>query len=181
MGEAGGDQLPSRDEAGTAGNVAIVGWGDRLYRLVAVVVGVTVLVAILVDAGTGTTTGEVTEPDTMRVSGSVVLHGEHRMDIVGVPGPGAPCEGAGLYRDIVAGAPVTVTAPDGAVLGTGHLGSGRMARSAEDLVCNVPFVVHDVSTGYGSYGVEVADRGVVTFREDHIASSLRRVELNIGR
>ncbi len=181
MGEAGGDQLPSTDEAGTAGTVAIVGWGDRLYRLFAVFVGVTVLVAIWVSAGTGTTTGEVTEPDTMRVSGSVVLHGEHRMDIVGVPGPGAPCEGAGLYRDIVAEARVTMTAPDGAVLGTGRLGGGRMARSSEDLVCTLPFVVHGVSTGYGSYGVEVADRGVVTFRQDRIADPLRRVELHVGR
>jgi hypothetical protein len=79
---------------------------------------------------------------------------------VTVPVPGSDTRPTGAacaagIPGIVAGAPVTVTGPDGKVLGTGRLGAGVIARTGTGVGCDYPFQVPAVPGGVDSYDVAV--------------------------
>jgi hypothetical protein len=69
---------------------------------------------------------------------------------------GAAC--ASTVPDIVAGSPVRVTSPVGKVLGTGALGDGVFAHSANRPSCDFPFQVQGVAGGVDSYDITVGTR-----------------------
>ncbi|MET9603575.1 hypothetical protein ABZZ17_00770 [Streptomyces sp. NPDC006512] len=71
---------------------------------------------------------------------------------------GGGCAGKGGYKDIRAGASVTVYDDAGKVVATGSLGAG----AREGLTCDFPVTVTGVPTGARFYQVEVSHRGKVT-------------------
>jgi hypothetical protein len=74
---------------------------------------------------------------------------------------GAAC--ASTVPDIVAGSPVRVTDPAGKVLGTGALGVGVVAHSANGPSCDFPFQVPGITGGVASYGIIVGSRPAQRF------------------
>lgn len=71
--------------------------------------------------------------------------------------------GTGGYSDIQEGASVVIYDAGGKKIAVGSLKAGR---DYEDGLCVFDFAVPDVPSGDGPYGVEVANRGQVTFKED---------------
>jgi len=79
---------------------------------------------------------------------------------VTVPVPASDTRPAGSacaagIPDVVAGARVTVTGPDGKVLGTGQLGAGVIARTGTAASCDFPFQLAAVPGGVDSYDIAV--------------------------
>jgi hypothetical protein len=98
-----------------------------------------------------------TKPDAFLLRGRVtepVPAGDPRPD-------GAVC--AATSPDIVAGAPVRVTAPDGHLLATGALGDGVIARSGTASTCDFPFQIAGVPGGVASYDIAVGTRAPKRF------------------
>ena len=73
------------------------------------------------------------------------------------------------YSDIAPGTQVTVTAPDGTVLGSGSLGSPRVR--VQGTLCQFPFTVRDVKGGEARYGVAVSHRGTVWFSPKEVPTA----------
>ncbi|OLB75966.1 MAG: hypothetical protein AUI14_19965 [Actinobacteria bacterium 13_2_20CM_2_71_6] len=89
------------------------------------------------------------KPDAFVLRGRVavpVAAGDTRPD-------GAAC--ASGLPDIVAGAPVRVTDPDGRPLGDGSLGDGVIARGGSGSSCDFPFRIPGVRGGVANYDVAV--------------------------
>ncbi|MBQ1060060.1 hypothetical protein [Micromonospora sp. C41] len=82
------------------------------------------------------------------------------------------CAGRGGYSDLQAGTQVIVTDPAGVNLGIGRLETGQPQVDPEDphraTECLFTFQVPDVPSGKGIYGVEVANRGKVQFKESDL-------------
>jgi hypothetical protein len=76
---------------------------------------------------------------------------------------GGTCAGNGRYADVHEGAPVTVSAPDGAVLGTARLDEGRPSLESEPTECTFSFTAADVPPGPSFYLVEVGQHGALTY------------------
>ncbi|MFZ3468062.1 hypothetical protein ACODT3_37005 [Streptomyces sp. 4.24] len=74
------------------------------------------------------------------------------------------CLGKGGYKDLHAGASVTVYDSTGAVIATGSLGAAKWGGSAQ-MRCEWPVAVPDVPAGRGFYQVEVSHRGKLKLSE----------------
>lgn len=97
-----------------------------------------------------------TKPDTFVLRGHVTVPvpaGDSRPD-------GAAC--ASTLPDVVAGAPVRVTDPNGHELATGSLGDGIIA-SGSTHSCDFPFQIAAVPGGVDSYDVAVGSRPAQRF------------------
>ncbi len=86
---------------------------------------------------------------------------------------GTACSAPGSASDIVAGAPVKVTDPNGRQLALGSLGAGVFATGT-GVSCDFPFEIRAVPGGVDSYAISVAGRPAQTFpakalREDQAA------------
>jgi hypothetical protein len=82
----------------------------------------------------------------------------------------ADCQFAGTgYSDIAPGTQVTVTAPDGTVIGAGEL--RRPVIRAGGTVCLFPFTVTGVQGGEARYGVSVSRRGTVWFSPQKVTGA----------
>jgi hypothetical protein len=87
-----------------------------------------------------------------------------------LPVDGTSCAGTPVYRDLVEGAPVTITDPAGAVLGSSRLGPLTLDGLGGAGACNLKFTVPGIPTGKGTYGIEVARRGVTRYDEAKLRS-----------
>ena len=65
------------------------------------------------------------------------------------------------YSDLAQGTQVTVSAPDGTVLGSGALGDPQSGGNG--VVCDFPFTIKNVQGGEPRYGIAVSHRGTVWF------------------
>lgn len=72
--------------------------------------------------------------------------------------------GTGGYDDISEGVSVVIYNADGKKVAAGALEAGR--SEGDNGLCVFDFKVPDVPSGDGPYGVEVGNRGQVTFKED---------------
>jgi hypothetical protein len=111
--------------------------------------------------------------------GSIVVHGDLRLfadpDSLDTPAGGVGCQGRGGYADLHEGTPVTVTGPDGAILGVGRLGRGERLGSTQ---CRFSFAV-EIPAGKTIYAFSTSDqRGGLKLTEDEILS--RGVHLQVG-
>ncbi|MEU9516599.1 hypothetical protein [Micromonospora sp. NPDC048169] len=83
------------------------------------------------------------------------------------------CAGRDSHDDLQAGAQVVVTDPAGVNLGIGRLDAGQPQIDPDDPTrateCLFSFKVPDVPSGKGIYGVEVANRGKVQFKESDLS------------
>jgi hypothetical protein len=70
------------------------------------------------------------------------------------------------YSDITPGTQVTVTAPDGTVLGSGSLGSPVVKNNGD--LCGFRFTVRGVKGGEARYGISVSKRGTVWFSPSQV-------------
>lgn len=86
------------------------------------------------------------------------------------------CIGTGGYRDINAGATVTVYDATGKVVAVGSLGEGT--RDSGAIYCRFPFSIPEVPDNSDFYSVEVSHRGEVTFPADRARNG--DVHLSIG-
>lgn len=75
---------------------------------------------------------------------------------------GGTCSGSGGYDDISEGAQVVVTDAESKRVAIGRLNRGEPGQYQ---TCSFPFVVKDVPSGKGPYGIEVSNRGEVAFDE----------------
>jgi hypothetical protein len=93
---------------------------------------------------------------------------------------GRRCAGTGGYADIRFGADVTVTDASGRVIGTGTLVQGiRVKRGSATTDCLFRFGIRDLPTT-DFYGIEVSDRGIVTYSLDELNDANWDVDLTIG-
>ncbi|MEV7621571.1 hypothetical protein [Actinoplanes sp. NPDC089786] len=111
--------------------------------------------------GTTVNTAQSAAPTTMIVTGTMTLKDDDLLVYEG------GCAGDGGYSDISDGASVTVTDAAGAIVGLGHLTGSETSGYDE---CVFSFVVSDVPTGKGFYGVEVTHRGAVKYGESDLAT-----------
>lgn len=109
-----------------------------------------------------------TGPSTYRVTGSMSL-------ARGYDGMTTPCGGTGGYKDIRAGAQVSVSDAEGATVAIGRLEAGTVTSGRG---CVLPFTVDKVPAGKGFYGIEVSHRGVL--RYDEAEFSTRNIDLTLG-
>ncbi|MFF5201757.1 hypothetical protein ACFY3B_19360 [Micromonospora parva] len=114
-----------------------------------------------------TTTG----PVTRTVTGTLMLDDPSGFAWHSTTG----CSGTGGYNDVSPGAQVIVTDSTGATVGLGKLSTGILetapgATAADG--CKFSFIVQDVPTGKGFYGVEVAHRGSVQYPEQQLFGAL---------
>ncbi|MEV7263961.1 hypothetical protein AB0N38_10460 [Micromonospora aurantiaca] len=87
--------------------------------------------------------------------------------------PSTGCWGARGYDDIKAGAQVVVTDSSGNTVALSHLDQGRREVPYGGLpACKFNFLVRDVPTGGGYYGVEIAHRGRVQYPEQQLFGAL---------
>jgi hypothetical protein len=117
----------------------------------ALLVGVVLLAGLSGCGFVGASDKPQNKPDAFVLRGHVTVAepGDARPD-------GAVC--AATVPGIVAGAPVKVTAPDGRLFGTGHLGDGVIAHGGDGPSCDFPFQITGVPGGVASYDITVADR-----------------------
>jgi hypothetical protein len=104
------------------------------------------------------------QSDTFLVSGKLSLPG--LFDQTGKLG--APCRGHSGYEDIAGGARVAVTNPAGDVIARSELATGQI----EPGQCVFSFRVRNVPDGQGTYGIEVAHRGIVKYSRDDAGRAL---------
>jgi hypothetical protein len=95
-----------------------------------------------------------------------------------VPVDGTSCAGTPAYKDLVAGATVTITDGVGGVLGTGKIASLSLNGGGETGTCDLKFAVPGIPTGKGSYGIEVAHRGVTKYDESKVR--LGQLQLSVS-
>lgn len=93
-------------------------------------------------------------------SSPLTIHGTMQVTDFAIDGKNCLLSGTG-YDDIAPGTQVTVTAPDGTVLGSGALGDPKAASGG--IICQFPFTISSVQGGEDRYGVAVGRRGTVWF------------------
>lgn len=97
------------------------------------------------------------KPDAFVLRGRVTVAvpaGDSRPD-------GAAC--AATVPDLVAGTQVTITRPDGKVLGVGYLGDGVIAHDGTGSSCEFPFQIAGVPGGVDAYDIAVGSRAPTRF------------------
>lgn len=99
----------------------------------------------------------------------VTVHGNLDVDDFSNSGSGCLFGSDSGYSDISQGAQVTVTAPDGTVLGAGQLGAP--VSKVGSTVCLFRFTVSDVKGGEPRYGVTISHRGTVWFTPKQISTA----------
>lgn len=112
------------------------------------------------------------EPDPITVAGGMTIVGSKNYENVG-----SGCQGDGGYSDLSEGASITVTDASGTTVGTGRLEQGDPIRGGR---CVFGFSVPGVKGGSEFYGIEIANRGVVTYTADQIMAGASQVQLSIG-
>lgn len=93
---------------------------------------------------------------------SITIHGKMA---VSPDSPGCDLSDSG-YSDVQPGAQVTVTAPDGTVIGSGALGSPKSSQGG--FLCTFPFTVTGVQGGEPRYGIAVSHRGTVWYSPSEV-------------
>ncbi len=159
--------VPGRPaEPYTLGHVMPAPAPQRRVRLPLLIVAGVVLLAGLVGAGL-----------YLFLPTSIVVHGDLRLyaDSDALQDGAGGCTGRGGYADIHQGAQVTVTGPDGSVLGFGTLSSGYLENSN---TCRFTFTV-EVAGGQDSYAFTSSpQRGVIRYTEADLLA--KGVHLTVG-
>lgn len=118
-------------------------------------------------------TASVEGTGSVDASKGFVVEGELTVPGRDLQNPGDTCTPTDAFMDAGPGAPVKISDPSGKVIATGKLDNGKQ----DGKVCTFGFEIDNVQEGLASYGIEIADRGVVSYEPDELKDGIAEMSL----